>query len=86
VLSRIHQYLSMAAPLLWMQRRDRIGLLELAIAACQDGIGDVGDMLRTAQALWHAVPTVEGDAECRVVMRSVFQLIQLADIVVTTAE
>ena len=35
-LARIHQYLSMATPLLWTRQQDRIGVLGLALNACDD--------------------------------------------------
>src|SRR3989475_2259576 len=35
-LARIHQYLSMAPPLLWTRQQDRIGVLGLALNACDE--------------------------------------------------
>jgi uncharacterized protein len=89
VLARIHQYVSMAAPLLWRQRRDSVGALDLAVAATEadDAPAEVelvGDLLRTARALWQAVPEVEDHAGRRTVARAVFQLVQLADVVAVT--
>src|SRR2546423_3412535 len=37
-LARIHQYLSMATPLLWTRQPDRIGVLVLALIACDDAL------------------------------------------------
>src|SRR5689334_13561902 len=34
--ARIHQYLSMATPLLWTRQPDRVGVLGLALNACND--------------------------------------------------
>src|SRR6266536_5857859 len=34
--ARIHQYLSMATPLLWTRQPDRVGVLGLALNACDD--------------------------------------------------
>jgi len=89
VLARIHQYLSMAAPLLWRQRRDSVGALDLAVAATEDDhasaeVEQIGDLLRTARSLWQAVPALEDHADRRTAARAIFQLIQLADIVAVT--
>ena len=41
-LARIHQYLSMAMPLLWMRQPDTIGVLGLALNACAERDGHAG--------------------------------------------
>ena len=43
-LARIHQYLSMATPLLWTRQPDTVGVLGLAINACaeRNGYADAG--------------------------------------------
>ena len=38
-LARIHQYLSMAMPFLWMRQADTIGALGLALNACAERDG-----------------------------------------------
>ena len=43
-LARIHQYLSMATPLLWMRQPDTIGVLGLAINACAERNGHVDEV------------------------------------------
>jgi predicted TIM-barrel fold metal-dependent hydrolase len=89
-LARLHQYLSMAAPLLWRQRRDSIGIFDLAISACADDslehvdFARLRSMLEIAQALWSALPDLPSYADRRVAARSAIQLIQLADIVAVT--
>ncbi len=47
-LARIHQYLSMATPLLWMRQPDTIGVLGLAINTCaeRNGYPRRGDRIR----------------------------------------
>ena len=35
-LARVHQYLSMATPLLWTRQPDTIGVLGLALNACSE--------------------------------------------------
>jgi predicted TIM-barrel fold metal-dependent hydrolase len=88
-LARIHQYLSMATPLLWMRQPDRIGVLGLALSACheRDGIGEpldeIRELLEAAQELWRALP--EEDEQDRAAgTRATFRLIHLADILAVT--
>ena len=47
-LARIHQYLSMATPLLWTRQPDTVGVLGLAINACaeRNGYADEVDRIR----------------------------------------
>ena len=57
-LARIHQYLSMATPLLWTSQADTIGVLGLAINTCaeRDGhaaeVDRIRELLETARDLW----------------------------------
>jgi predicted TIM-barrel fold metal-dependent hydrolase len=90
-LARIHQYLSMATPLLWTRQPDRIGVLGLALNACDDpsnGHRDelelIRELLLTARDMWRALPE-EGDETDRMAhTRATFRLIHLADIVAVT--
>jgi hypothetical protein len=88
-LARIHQYLSMATPLLWMRQPDRIGVLGLALSACQerDGLGEpldqIRDLIEAAQELWRALPEEEGQPRVEAT-RATFRLIHLADILAVT--
>src|SRR5215510_13813389 len=56
--ARIHQYLSMATPLLWTRQPDTIGVLGLALNACDerngnpDEIEQIRELVRTARDLW----------------------------------
>jgi predicted TIM-barrel fold metal-dependent hydrolase len=91
-LARIHQYLSMATPLLWSRQQDRIGVLGLALNACndranghRDELEQIRELLSTAQDLWRAMPE-EGDERDRMAhARATFRLIHLADIVAVTS-
>jgi uncharacterized protein len=91
-LARIHQYLSMATPLLWSRQQDRIGVLGLALNACNDRanghreeLEQIRELLVTAQDLWRAMPE-EGDERDRMAhARTTFRLIHLADIVAVTS-
>jgi predicted TIM-barrel fold metal-dependent hydrolase len=87
VFARIHQYLSMATPLLWTRQPDTIGVLGLALNACQERDGLVPDeldrikeLLTSARDVWRVLPEVADDQERRHVTRATFRLIHLADI------
>jgi hypothetical protein len=88
-LARIHQYLSMATPLLWTRQPDTIGVLGLALNTCGelDGhpveIGRIRELLETARELWLAVPEAD-EAEAFDARRMTFSLIHLADILAVT--
>ena len=91
VLARIHQYLSMATPLLWTRQPDTVGVLGLALNACdeQDGrsleeLPRIRDLLLCARDLWRAFPEIEDDADRMRAVRQTFRLIHLADIVAVT--
>ena len=57
-LARIHQYLSMATPLLWTSQPDTLGVLGLAINACAernghaDEVDRIRELLEAARDLW----------------------------------
>ncbi len=89
--ARIHQYLSMATPLLWTRQQDTVGVLGLALNACDDRsnghrveLEQIRELLTTARAMWRALPE-EGDHQDRMAQtRATFRLIHLADIVAVT--
>jgi predicted TIM-barrel fold metal-dependent hydrolase len=89
--ARIHQYLSMATPLLWTRQPDRVGVLGLALNACDDRsnghreeLEQIRELLIAAQAMWRVLPE-EGDEQDRIAhTRATFRLIHLADIVAVT--
>jgi len=88
--ARIHQYLSMATPLLWTRQADTIGVLGLALNACADRDGHaeererIRDLLLAARDLWRSLPELEDEAEQRIVSRTTFRLVHLADILAVT--
>jgi predicted TIM-barrel fold metal-dependent hydrolase len=90
-LARIHHYLAMATPLLWTRQGDTIGVLGLALNACQerDGFIDererIADLLAAARELWRTLPEADDDGERVVLSRFTFRLIHLADILTMTA-
>jgi predicted TIM-barrel fold metal-dependent hydrolase len=90
-LARIHQYLSMATPLLWTRQPDRVGVLGLALNATDDRanghreeLEQIRELLLAAQAMWRTLPE-EGDEQDHMAhTRATFRLIHLADIVAVT--
>ena len=89
--ARIHQYLSMATPLLWTRQPDTIGVLGLALNACDERNGQpaeleqIRELVGTARDLWRVLPEVEEEADRVRVSRATFRLIHLADILAVTA-
>jgi hypothetical protein len=88
--ARIHQYLSMATPLLWTRQADTIGVLGLALNATADRDGHeeerdrIRELLEAARDLWRVLPELEDEAEQRIVSRTTFRLVHLADILAVT--
>ncbi|MER3412448.1 MAG: hypothetical protein C4305_09260, partial [Thermoleophilia bacterium] len=64
ILARIHSYLAMVTPLLWLRQPDAYGILGLALNACQerDGavdeetLGRISALLSAARDLWRTLP------------------------------
>ena len=89
-LARIHQYLSMAMPMLFARQQDTFGALGLALNATNERNGNVRELeqirelLLAARELWRTLPEAEDEAEARVVARTTSRLIHLADIVAVT--
>jgi predicted TIM-barrel fold metal-dependent hydrolase len=89
-LARIHQYLSMAMPMLFARQQDTFGALGLALNATNERNGHVHELdqirelLLAARELWRMLPEAEDEAEIRFVSRTTLRLIHLADIVAVT--
>jgi uncharacterized protein len=90
--ARIHQYLSMATPLLWTRQPDTVGVIGLALNACydRDGHSDERDRIKqllvAARDLWRVLPELEEEQDQRLVGRMTFRLIHLADILAVTPD
>ena len=93
ILARIHQYLSMATPLMWTRQPDSIGVLGLALNTCdspsngfQEQTEQIRDLIATAQVLW--IHALEEDEEAERIRSSRFvsRLIHLADIIAVTTD
>jgi uncharacterized protein len=89
-LARIHQYLSMATPLLWTRQPDTVGILGLAINACAernghvDAVDRIHELLVAARDLWAELPSIDDETNQRAATRLTFRLIHLADIEAVT--
>jgi hypothetical protein len=90
--ARIHQYLSMATPLLWTRQADTIGVLGLALNACDERSNGhreeterIRELLLAARDLWRALPETEDEVELRRTARVAFRLLHLANIEAVTA-
>jgi predicted TIM-barrel fold metal-dependent hydrolase len=89
-MARIHQYLSMAMPLLFIRQQDSFGALGLALNACNERnghvreLGQIRELLAAAREMWRTLPEAEDEAEARSVSRTTFRLIHLADILAVT--
>jgi predicted TIM-barrel fold metal-dependent hydrolase len=89
--ARIHQYISMAVPLLWLRQRDAIGAIGLAVNASRErGNGHheeaerIQELLVTAQELWRDGAELVSDDDRVAAFRSAIQLVNLADMVALT--
>jgi predicted TIM-barrel fold metal-dependent hydrolase len=89
-MARIHQYLSMATPLLWMNQADSVGVIGLALNAADERDGYAGEdldrireLLTTARDLWRVFPEIE-DEDLSEVARITRGLVHIADILAVT--
>jgi len=90
--ARIHQYLSMATPLLWTRQADTIGVLGLALNACDERANgyreqtdQIRELLTTARDLWRSFPEAEDEEERVRTARAAFRLLHLANITAVTS-
>jgi uncharacterized protein len=91
--ARIHQYLSMATPLLWTRQADTIGVIGLALNACHERNGteheaerdQIRRLLETARDLWRTLPELDDEVDQRTASRATFRLVHLADILAVTS-
>jgi predicted TIM-barrel fold metal-dependent hydrolase len=91
VFARIHQYLSMAMPMMWLRQPDTIGVLGLALNTCdsrsngyREQTEQIRELLETAQVLWTEAMEHEDQTERVHEIRNAFRLIHLADILSVT--
>ena len=91
--ARIHQYLSMATPLVWTRQADTVGVLGLALNACSEPNGShreetemIRELLTCAQELWREAGEIPDDYERMRTTRYAFRLIHIADILSVTVD
>jgi predicted TIM-barrel fold metal-dependent hydrolase len=90
--ARIHQYLSMATPLLWSRQPDTVGVLGLALNTCGEPNGhghpeqveQIRELLVRAREIWRTIPELDEEDDRRVATRTAFRLIHIADILAVT--
>ena len=89
--ARIHAYLSMATPLLWMRQADTMGVLGLALNACDERSNgyreqteQIRELLLAARDIWLALPEID-EADRRSTGRAAFRMVHLANILAVTA-
>ena len=89
--ARIHQYISMAVPMLWLRQRDAIGALGLAVNASRErdghrgGLGaDRGAARDRAASSGARAARSSSDDERVAAMRTAIQLVNLADLIAVT--
>jgi predicted TIM-barrel fold metal-dependent hydrolase len=89
--ARIHHYISMATPMLWLRQRDGVGALGLALNAAQERNGyeedseRIRELLATASELWQEGSELEAIDERTRAYRGAIQLVHLADLITVTA-
>jgi uncharacterized protein len=90
--ARIHQYVSMAMPLLFVRQPDAFGALGLALNATEqpnglhrEELAQIRELLEAARDLWRMLPEAEDDGELRLFARTAVRLIQIADTVAVTS-
>src|SRR5947209_3603400 len=90
VAARIHGYLSMATTLLWQRQPDNVGVLGLALNACEERSGRreeldrLRELLVVTRDLWQNLSELEDDAERFRAGRLTMKLVHLADILAVT--
>jgi predicted TIM-barrel fold metal-dependent hydrolase len=88
--ARIHQYLSMATPLLWTRQADTVGVLGLVLNATENRNGhpeeleQIRELVFAAQALWRDSQEIDDLDERWRTNRVTFRLVHLADIMAVT--
>ena len=89
--ARIHQYLSMAATLLWTRQADTVGLLGLALNACDERANGrweeterIRELLVATHELWELWAEAEDEAVRGRAVRGAFRMLHLANILAVT--
>jgi hypothetical protein len=82
----------MATPLLWTRQADTIGVLGLALNACDERANGhreeterIRELLTAARDLWRTFPETEDEDERVRTARTAFRLLHLANITAVTS-
>jgi hypothetical protein len=82
----------MATPLLWTRQADTIGVLGLALNACDERANGhredterIRELLSAARDLWRVFPEAEDETERVRTARIAFRLVHLANITAVTS-
>src|SRR5439155_27093449 len=93
IFARIHQYLSMATPMMWLRQGDTIGVLGLALNTTdspangyKEETAQFRELLETAEVLWQDAIAIEDEQQRTEKTRFAFRLIHLADILAVTTQ
>ena len=91
-MARIHQYLSMATPLMWTRQPDTIGVFGLALNTCdspsngfREETEQIRELLSAARDLWRLFPEADDETERVRTARIAFRLVHLANITAVTS-
>jgi hypothetical protein len=91
--ARIHQYLSMAASMLWLREpRDTYGVLGLALNACdersnghREDTEQIRELLVATRDLWEHSSELDDETSRRRATRGAFRLLHLANVLAVTS-
>jgi predicted TIM-barrel fold metal-dependent hydrolase len=93
IFARIHQYLSMATPMMWLRQGDTIGVLGLALNTTnspangyKEETTQIRELLATAEVLWQDAMAIDDEQQRTASTRFAFRLIHLADILAVTTQ
>ncbi len=93
IFARIHQYISMATPMMWLRQGDTIGVLGLALNTTdspsngyKEETAQIRELLATAEVLWQDSLALEDEQERIASLRFAFRLLHLADILAVTTQ
>jgi predicted TIM-barrel fold metal-dependent hydrolase len=91
--ARIHQYLSMASVLLWTRQRDTVGVLGLALNACDERSNgrreeteQIRELLLATRDLWELSAAADDEGFRVRTSRAAFRMLHLANVIAVTGD
>jgi predicted TIM-barrel fold metal-dependent hydrolase len=88
--ARIHHYISMAVPMLWLRQGDVLGSLGLAVNASRERDGHeeesdrIQELLGAASDVWKEGAALDASDDRTAAFRTAIQLVNLADLITVT--